>query len=507
MHLIANIIKESTRYKYSKATKESDTTGTRLQLEQLKKLVYSARKTHFGTYNKFNRIINSRHLVRQFKEEVPLTNYENFYNDWISLALSGNKDIFWSGHITNYALTSGTSGAASKKIPVSEEMLREFHRTSLRQIVNLHNFDLPSSFYDSKLLIIGGSTKLNKTQHYQEGDLSGILSKNKSIGFAPFTKPKNKTQKITDWNEKMEVIIEKAPNWNIGAIAGVPSWVLLLLERIIDRYNLKTIHDIWPNLKLYTHGGVFIDPYKEKLQKCFSEKVIFQNTYLASEGYFAYQIAEGEAMKLIINQGVFYEFIEEKYFNRINKGIIENIPTVCLNNVKPNENYALVISTCSGLWRYIIGDVISFDDTEKYLIKLKGRVASNINLMGEHLSEENIKTVMSSVQKKMNISIQEYCVYPSIKNNCHYWYIGTNDHVDINKLSVEINNVLCILNDDYNAVRKILLKKPQVKQLKPKYFYDFLQYQNKLGGQSKFPRVMTISQAKSWERFLNDTVE
>lgn len=505
MKLIGNILKETTKHSFNKRNNIVTSREIKLleQRQVLEELVSTAKRTAFGTRYYFDKLEKNPLRQELYKSYVPLSNYESFHQDWLSRSLDGEENVIWPGKIQFYALSSGTTTASSKRIPVSEHMIRQFQKISFEQIIGLHSLNLPSSFYDSKVLIIGGSTSLNRKEHHYEGDLSGILAKNKSLAYSPFTKPKKKISRLNDWNEKLDAITEKAPKWDIGAIAGVPSWVSILLENIINEYKLESIHDIWPNFRVYSHGGVFLDPYREKLESFFGKEVIYQNTFLASEGYFGYQKnPDLNGMHLITNKGVYFEFIEEKDFHKCNSGELHDINTVDLAHIKAHVNYGLVISTSSGLWRYILGDIVRFTDINEFKFNIMGRVNSSINLVGEHLSEGNMMQAVKQTAEGLGVSVEEFCVFPSKSKDRHNWYIGSNQKIDCNRFSALLNANLTLLNDDYKFVRSHILKSPRVKSLPLQKFYEYLELNNKMGGQHKFPKVMTKEQAIQWELFL-----
>ena len=504
MELIGNILKNTAKVGYKRQVKKSQ--KLKDQNYTLQRLLFKARLTDFGLAHNFSEILDSDLPSSAFRKTVPLTNYEQFYNEWLSQSLDDKRNITWPGRIPFYALSSGTTNSPSKRIPVTESMLRQFQRTSLKQVIGIHELHLPSSFFESQALIIGGSTELVKVKHHFEGDLSGILAKNKSFVLTPFTKPRRKISKLKDWNTKMKAIVEKADQWDIGVIAGVPSWITLLLEEIVRHYNLESIHDIWPNFSIYSHGGIFLDPYKERLDRLFAKPVYYQNTYLASEGYFAFQKNFFESgMDLLLSNGVYFEFIEEKYFDKIQNAEFKDIPTLNIDEVQPNTPYAIVISTCSGLWRYVLGDVVEFIDLENKRINIIGRVSFTMSIVGEHISDGNMIQAIKKVSERLNIVIEEFCAHPNTDGNQHNWYVGVQQPDKLNpKVIAEIiDKELKEMNDDYASVRKYTLEKPQVEVVNINQFYYFMEKRGKLGGQNKFPRVLKPEMAEEWMEFLD----
>lgn len=475
------------------------------QISTLNSLIEKAKKTNFGTNYQFQKTLESSDVIATFQKSVPIVEYEQFYQNWLHRSIDGVKDNTWPGVTKFFALSSGTTGSPSKRIPVTQEMIRSFQKTSIKQMTTLLSLDLPPSFFQKSILVVGGSTELVKIHNHIEGDLSGILKKHTSWIASPFTRPSSKTTRIRDWSKKMEIMIEEAPNWDIGIIAGVPSWCIMLIEKIVERYQLETIHDIWPNLKVYVHGGVFLQPYLKRLERVSKTQLHFLNTYLASEGYFAYQLSpEREGMKLLINSGVFYEFIPYDSLHFENCNLIDRHKAFTLDQVEKGIDYAMVISTNAGLWRYIIGDLVQFTDVENREIKITGRIKQYLSLAGEHLSLDNINAAIVEVSQKLNIEIQEFAVFGDKINLNHRWTIGVDSEVDQELVLNEIDKSLGLLNDDYATCRKFNLGNPVLKAIPTNYFYEFMGKIGKIGSQNKFPRVMNEFQASQWNQFLKE---
>ncbi len=505
MAIIGKLIKKTTEISYRRNAKKG--VEYNHQLESLRSLLESAKNTRFGLFHSFHEFLNKPDSVSYYQKNVPITNYEMFYEKWLKDTIKGAKDHTWKGKVKFYALSSGTTGSPSKRIPVTLEMIRSFQRTSMRQLSILHELQLSENFYSASILTVGGSTKLVKKDKHIEGDLSGILKKHTSLIATPFTKPGNKISAVKDWNEKLNLIIEKAPKWNIGIIAGIPSWCILLMEKIVSHYGLKNIHEIWPNLEVYVHGGVFMEPYIGRLEKISGKKINLLDTYLASEGYFAYQPSlKTNGMKLLLNNGIFFEFIpfNSDYFDE-NGELINQFEAFTISQVRENVDYALVISTNAGLWRYMIGDLVRFTNLEKYELKITGRIKQFLSLCGEHLSLDNINQALLQVAREMKINISEYTIFADSENNQHCWYIGSSDIIDEEDFSKRVDKKLCELNDDYLYVRKYNLQFPKFEILKPDLFYGFLESLGKIGAQNKMPRVLNKMQAEKWQEFLNAT--
>jgi hypothetical protein len=324
----------------------------------------------------------------------------------------------------------------------------------------------------------------------------------------PITKPNSKIAKISDWNEKLNAMVLEAPKWNIGIIAGIPSWCVLLMERIVERYNLNSIHDIWPNLRVYAHGGVYMAPYVDRLRRLSRKEIFLLDTYLASEGYFAFQTnPTEEGMKLLLNSGIFYEFIpfDSRYFNEEGE-LISNYKALTVSEVKEGVDYALVISTNAGLWRYLIGDLVRFVDIQDHRLIISGRIKQFLSLCGEHLSLDNINQGLNLLNQNKPKVASEFTITVDKVNQCHHWYFELiNPSDDPNSIMKELDAYLCTLNDDYASARKVNLKTPLVTVVSPGTFYRFMQSFSKFGSQTKMPRVMNDKQAEDWEDFLGQS--
>jgi phenylacetate-coenzyme A ligase PaaK-like adenylate-forming protein len=476
------------------------------QLETLTNLLEKAKKTNFGKNHHFSDLLDSTDFISAYQNEVPIVEYEEFYQTWLHRSIDGLEDNTWPGKIKYYALSSGTTGSPSKRIPVTKETISSFQKTSMRQIITLHQLDLPAEFFQKSILVVGGSTKLNKIENHIEGDLSGILKKHTSRIVSPFTKPSNEVANIKDWNSKLDKMVELAPSWDIGVVAGVPSWCIMLLERIIAHYKLGNIHEIWPNFHVYVHGGVFIQPYLKRMEKVSGQKVHLLDTYLSSEGYFAYQNKpNSSSMKLLLDSGVFHEFIpfNDKYFSNDGK-LLNKYKALTLQEVEENVDYALVISTNAGLWRYIIGDLVQFTNVEERQIKISGRIKQYLNLVGEHLSLDNINEALSKVSNEMDVDIQEFGICCDNENMRHEWFFGIDSPIDEQQFLEKLDIELKTLNDDYEYTRKLSLKNPTIQTVDTNMFYKFMEQMGKLGSQNKFPRVMNQFQGSEWKRFLNE---
>jgi hypothetical protein len=475
-----------------------------LQNITLKKLLMRARGTEFGKAFDFQNILKAPDFLREFQKKVPIYDYEKLYAAYWHKLLIGETDICWPGKVKYFGLTSGTSNDSSKRVPVTRDMIRSIRRTGIRQLLSLAEFQLPPNFYQKSALMLGGSTNLIKMEKYFEGDLSGILAGRLPFWFNRFYKP-GSISRERDWNVKLDKIVKKAKDWDIGGIAGVPAWVQIMLERIITYYGISNIHEIWPNFMVFSHGGVCITPYKKSFQKLLGKEIYYLETYLASEGFLAYQRKRDRDMQLVLDNGIFFEFIPFDAENFTPEGQwVENPRTLLLNEVEEGVNYAVLISTNAGAWRYLIGDTIKFLSVKDYEIVITGRIKHFLSLCGEHLSVDNMTRAISIISDKLNISIQEFTVAGIQYENlfAHKWYIGTDDVIEDREAFADLlDATLKELNDDYAVERKEALRKVLVEIVSPHLFIDWLRMKGKEGGQNKFPRVIG-ERHKEWEEFL-----
>lgn len=476
------------------------------QKRVLLKLLKSAKETSFGRFNGFSEILKSENIISDFQKRVPVCNYSSIFNQWWHRSLGGEENVCWKGKVKYFALSSGTSEAASKHIPVTKEMIRQIQKTSVRQIISLADYDLSEEYFTKGILMLGGSTHLKKRGGFFEGDLSGITASQIPLWFQHFYKPGKKIAKEREWGAKLEEITKNATKWDIGIIVGVPAWIQLMMEKIIAHYKVKTIHDIWHNLKIFTHGGVSFEPYKNGFEKLLGKPLIYIETYLASEGFIAYQAEpNSRSMKLVTNNGIFFEFIPFNSENFLANGEMQEHPqTLLLNEIEEEKEYAILLSTCAGAWRYLIGDVIKFTSKEKCEIVITGRTKHFLSLCGEHLSVENMNKAIELVSHELNITTKEFTVagIPFQNMFAHRWYVGTDDKVDEKKFKEKLDEKLKDLNDDYRTERISALKDIFVEIIPSEYFYKWLKQKGKEGAQNKFPRVMKKEQFEEWEQFV-----
>jgi hypothetical protein len=491
----------------TKALRLPQKTPGRQQIKVLKKLLRKARFTEFGQAHRFDEILMSKDPSKKFQQLVPATNYSRIYKDWWYKTLDGTPDVCWPGKIKYYALSSGTSEAASKFLPITKDLLQGNKMVMIKQLLSLRHYEnLPVKSIGKSWLTLGGSTDLQKSTDYYAGDLSGITAKKAPFWFQPFYKPGKKIAKQKDWNKKLDEIVARAPEWDIGFVVGVPAWIQMCMEMIIQRYNLNNIHEMWPNLAFFVHGGVSFEPYKKGFEKLLGKPLLYIETYLASEGFLAYQDRQhAKGMRLVTNEHIFFEFVpfDDKNFDHDSE-LVENPEALLIDEIEEGKDYAILLSTSAGAWRYLIGDTVRLVDRERSEIIITGRTKHFLSLVGEHLSVDNMNKAIKMVSEEMNICIPEYTVVGEPYGNffAHHWYIACDEKVDTDILRSKIDEKLCDLNDDYAVERKSALKEVFVDVLPEQKFMGFMESKGKIGGQHKFPRVLKGKMLDDWHQYL-----
>lgn len=476
------------------------------QSKVLKKLLRKAQFTSFGEHFGFKNILEHSDFIQEFQRIIPIYDYNKMFREWWFRSLNGEPYVAWPGKVNYFALTSGTSESSSKYVPITGDMLRALRRASIRQLVGAVKYDLPNDFFEKGILMIGGSTHLHFNGTYHEGDLSGITAGNIPFWFQHFYKPGKRISKERDWTTKVDEIIRNAGHWDIGVIVGVPAWIQIILEKIIKEYKLNNIHDLWPNLGVYVHSGVAIGPYQKSFEKLFGKTVIFQESYLASEGYIAVQNRiDKKSMELILDNGLFYEFIpfNEKNFDQ-DGNLKENPEVVTIKDVVEEQEYALLLSSCAGAWRYLIGDVIKFSSKKYSEIAITGRTKHFLSICGEHLSLENITRAIEMLEDEFNAEVREFTVTGFRHHTmfAHRWYIGTDSDLNPQQVADKIDGYLKILNDDYRVERMDAIEEVFVEILSPEVFNQWMKIKGKEGGAHKFPRVLKKQMQEDWETFV-----
>ncbi|MBP2830749.1 GH3 auxin-responsive promoter family protein [Aquimarina sp. U1-2] len=480
------------------------------QQKVLEELLKTAADTQFGKHYLFEFILRSDHMQKNFAEEVPYFDYHQLHEQWWHKVVNGETNVTWPGNPDYFALSSGTTGKQSKRIPVSEQMIEAIRKAGVKQVEALSNFDLPSEFFEKEIMMLGSSTDLTEKDGHLEGEISGISASNIPFWFEGYYKPGKEIAQIDNWDERVQRIAEHAKKWDIGALSGIPSWIELMLQKVIDHHNVATIHDIWPNLQVYTSGGVAFAPYEKSFNKLLSHPITVIDTYLASEGFIAYQERpETDAMKLITDNGIYFEFVpfEPDYINQ-DGSLKQDAPSIPLSEVKIHQDYVLLLSTVSGAWRYIIGDTIEFTDIERAEIRITGRTKFFLNVVGSQLSVQKMNTALREIEEKFHIEIPEFTLAATRIDDefYHHWYLGTDSATGNDQLAEALDAALKKANKNYKVARSKALKGVKVTTVPPMLFSEWSGSQKKKGGQVKMERVMSEEKFAEWETFVADHV-
>ncbi|WP_010521489.1 GH3 family domain-containing protein [Aquimarina agarivorans] len=502
--IIGSIIKGAIDLKH---TLTSETHHIEAQQKVLKTLIDTAKDTAFGTKYNFSTLLKATNLSKAFAEGIPYHDYHKMYNEWWHQLLEGGADITWPGIVDYFALSSGTTGKKSKRIPVTDDMLAAIKNAGIKQVEALSNFDLPASFFEKDIMMLGSSTKLQEKDAHYEGEISGISAANIPSWFEGYYKPGKEIAKINDWDERVTRIAMNAKKWDIGAISGIPSWIELMLKEVIAYHEAENIHDIWPNLQVYTSGGVAFEPYAKSFNALLKHPITVIDTYLASEGFIAFQERpETDAMRLITDNGIYFEFVpfQPEYINQ-DGSLTENAPSLTLKEVKTGQDYVLIISTVSGAWRYIIGDTIEFTDIARAEIRITGRTKFFLNVVGSQLSVNKMNTALREVEQKYDIIIPEFTL-AAVKIDGvfnHHWYLGTDTPITSADLAKALDEKLKAANKNYKVARSKALKGIRVTKVAPSVFSEWSGSQKKKGGQVKMERVMSEEKFNEWKQFVS----
>ncbi|GAB3966607.1 GH3 auxin-responsive promoter family protein [Spirosoma terrae] len=504
MSVIGELIKKAIDV-YGLVTSEPDPVNA--QQAVLKNLLTRARLTAFGKAYNFTAILNSENVVAAFQEAVPVHDYDKLYNDWWHYLLDGHQNVTWPGGQRYFALSSGTT-SNSKSIPVTDDMLDSIRRSGIEQITSLKNFDLPADFFDKQIMMLGSSTNLIEKDDHEEGEISGISAANLPTWFRTLYKPGIEIASLSNWDEKVRRIAQEAPKWDIGSLSGIPSWIELMLKEVIAYNRLDTIHDIWPNLQVYTSGGVAFEPYRKSLETLLARPLQYIDTYLTSEGYLATQKRpDTSAMALMVDNGIFFEFVPFTPENMDENGQVKAAAKVLtLADVEENVDYVLLISTVSGTWRYMIGDTVMITDKQRSEIRITGRTKHFLNVVGEQLSVFQMNEAMQSLEKHFDVEIKEYVVSAIHKNGefINKWIIGANRTVDESQLATSLDEILCQANKNYKVARSRSLKGVEAEVVPVEKIYSWSETYKKLGGQAKIPRVMKEADFLDFQRYVQE---
>ena len=481
------------------------------QKEVLLSLLRKAKDTQFGKHYNFDQIIDSEDPEKAFAKAVPFFDYNSINKEWWNKLHDGASDVTWPGIPDYFALSSGTTGKTSKRIPVTNEMIGAIRTSGIKQVGALANFDLDPEFFEKEIMMLGSSTDLAEKNGHKEGEISGISASNIPFWFRGYYKPGEEIAKIDDWDERVEHIALNAKNWDIGALSGIPSWIELMLEKVIEVNKLNHIHEIWPNLQVYTSGGVAFPPYEKSFNALLGHPITVIDTYLASEGFIAFQTRpETDAMRLVTDNGIYFEFVpmNPDYINE-DGSLVKDAPAITLEEVKKDTDYILIISTVSGAWRYLIGDTIAFTDIEKAEIKITGRTKFFLNVVGSQLSVNKMNDAVQELEQEFDIKIPEFTLAairnPEDDEFYHYWYLATESDIDNLALAKKLDESLKSANKNYKVARSKALKGVKVKTVSPEVFYNWNAANKKKGGQVKMEKVMNAEKFAEWEDFVKNS--
>ncbi|WP_254413027.1 GH3 family domain-containing protein [Dyadobacter diqingensis] len=483
----------------------SDPDPIKDQAEVLKDLLEKAKFTAFGKAYHFKEILTGEDIISSFQQQVPVHDYDKMNADWWHYLLKGHQNVTWPGGQKYFALSSGTT-SHSKHIPVTDEMVDAIRKNGIQEIMNLNVFNLPADFFEKQILMLGSSTNLIEKDDHLEGEISGISASNIPGWFSGFYKPGREIADIKDWDEKVKKIAEQAADWDIGCLSGIPAWVELMLKEIIKYHKLNNIHEIWPNLQVYTTGGVAFEPYRKSLEKLLARPLIYIDTYLASEGFIAIQKRpETSSMALFTGNGIFFEFVPMNENNIDEDGLVKPDANIFhLGNAEENVEYVLLISTVAGAWRYMIGDTVTITDKSRAEIKITGRTKHYLNVVGEQLSVNQMNDAIRVLEQDYDVVMTEFIVAAIHKNDEYIlkWYISSDKFPDSAKVSETLDDALQNTNKNYKVARGKALKGIEVVLIPEAIFHQWSEETKKLGGQVKIPRVMKEADFLEFEAFV-----
>ena len=458
------------------------------QREVLQELVTSAQYTEFGRKYDFTNLFN----VKDFKAAVPVHEYDDL-KPYIERIMKGEQDILWNTPIYWFAKSSGTTSEKSKFIPVSNESLEDGHYKASKDVLCMYYQYRPdSALLTGKGLVIGGSHSINPVNHEAHyGDLSAVLFQNSPFWAHWLRTPDLSIALMDEWESKIEKIAEATIREEVTSVSGVPTWTLVLFKRILEITGKKTISEVWPSLELYMHGGVSFTPYREQFQKIIGKDINYLEMYNASEGFFAAQEQPGDdGMLLFTDHGIFYEFMPVSEYGK------KNPQTIGLQQVELGKNYAPVISTNGGLWRYLVGDTIHFTSLKPFKVKVSGRLKHFINAFGEEVIVDNTDKAVAIACEKTGAVVNDYTAAPvyfsDAGNGAHEWLIEFDKAPEnLDQFTEALDLALQSINSDYEAKRhkNIALRAPVVHALAEGRFNEWLRTKGKLGGQHKVPRL------------------
>ncbi len=462
--------------------------SVQLQEAILQRLLRQARKTTFGRAHGFDSITNRADFVNQ----IAIQEYEAFVPN-ITAAMNGTPDMLWPGQTKWFAKSSGTTSNQSKFLPISKEMLRKNLVPSGWDALCVYYQERPDAqLFAEKSLIYGGSLyDYDQTSQTKFGDVSAIMIDHIPKVAKPFCVPEQAIALEADWEKKLMLMSNAIVEENITMMSGVPTWNVVLFNHLLDLTGKEHIHELWPQLQLYLHGGVSFDPYRKQFKEFLPNQMDYLEVYNASEGYFGLQDQLGrEDMLLLTDNGVYFEFLP---FGELKS---HQPKTVSLEDIQIGECYAIVISTCAGLWRYLVGDTIEFTSIEPYRFRITGRTNQHINVFGEELMISNVEKAIAEASQYTNASVCEYTVAPIFLNRYHKggheWVIEFYQKPDsLHTFTTQLDKSLQQLNHDYAAKRYkgMALQAPVVRPVQRGSFHGWMKSKGKLGGQHKVPRL------------------
>ncbi len=477
------------------------------QKKELKQLLSKAQDTAFGKYYRFRKLLSFDDPRDAFAEEIPIHSYDKMNHDWWKKVTEGAEDITWPGKVQYFAVSSGTT-SKKKHIPVTDDMLKSIRNAGLQQVKGIADFDLPAEFFEKELLLFGSSTHLKQINDHFEGEISGISASQLPFWIEGYYRPGKEISAIDDWDERVEALAKAAPDWDIGTISGIPSWIELMIKKVIAYHNLSNIHEIWPNFMVFTSGGVAFEPYKKSFERICGKPITVIDTYLASEGYLATQIRKDtDAMALITDNGIYFEFVPFEPENIDDDGSIrQGARALKIDEIEEDVEYVLIISTVAGAWRYMIGDTIKFTDKKRSEIKITGRTKHYLNVVGSQLSVIQMNRAMEELSDKGIINVKEFTVAAILEEGdyLHRWYLGTDDEKSMNEedIAAKLDAILQDNNKNYKVARSKALKSVEAKVIPASLFQLWSEQTNQKGGQVKAAKVMKEEDFKEWEAFV-----
>jgi hypothetical protein len=462
-----------------------------LQEKRLLTLVNRASATAFGMQHEFGRI----HSIKDFQNRVPLRTYEDFWNDWWRAHYPILDNVTWPGRIPYFALSSGTTSGSTKYIPVSNEMLASNRKAALTSLAWFRRQYPGHELFTGRMFFLGGSTDLTRLleghNYPQAGDLSGIAAREVPTVLRAYAFPPLDIALIPDWDRKLALLAEKSSQLPITLVSGVPSWLLVLFEKMLEVTGKKTLAEVWPTLRLVVHGGTKFDPYRQRFRRIIGSSVVqFQETYPASEGFIAAEDPRHQLLRLIPDHGIFFEFVPVEELEK------DNPTSHTLGEVELGVQYAVVLTTCAGLWRYVIGDTVSFERRDPPLLRFTGRTKYYLSAFGEHLISEEVERAITEAADATDAEVLDFHIGPVFppageRAGHHRVFVEFAHRPDVGLFASKLDESLSRINEDYRAHRAgdLTMRGPEVVAVERGFFAAWLRRKGKMGGQHKVPRM------------------